>query len=128
MIKGVDIDVVAVNGQRREILHSEGIGIPQRLKRLCRNSLQIAARKRNQDDALRNNGTAGAIHGGAKLKRSLNGARCGIDLVQDSIPRLSVPYRGARDKVHLSICNNRIGCRDICTRLLLLFGQKVERP
>ena len=128
LIKGIDVDVVAVNGQRGLILHGEGIGIPQCLERLCRNSLQVTTRKRNQNDTLRNNRTAGAIHGRAKLKSAHNGARSGINLIQDSIPRLSAPYRGARDKVHLSICNNGIGRRNICARLLLLFGQKVKCP
>ena len=121
-IKGVDIDVVAVNGQRRLILHSEGIGIPQRLKRFRRNSLQIATGKRNQNDALRNNGTAGAIHGRAKLKRAYDGTRLGVDLIQNRIPRLSAPYRSARDKVHLSVRDNGVRRRGACACLLLLFG------
>ena len=122
IIKGVDIDVVAVNGQRRQVLLRKRIGIPKRLKRFRRNSLQIAAGKRNQNNALRNNRTAGGIHGRAELKRSQNGTRLGINLIQDSIPRLSAPYRSARDKVHLSVRDNGVRRRGACACLLLLFG------
>ena len=128
IIKSVDIDVVAVNGQRRQILHSEGIRIPQCLECFRRNSLQIAARKRNQDNTLRDNGAARAIHRGAKLKGAHNGARLGINLVEDRVPCLSAPHRSSGDEVHLSVRNNGIRRRDACARPLLLFGQKVERP
>ena len=128
IIKGVDIDVIAINGQRRQILLSERAGIPQRFKRRRRNGLQVTAGKRNQNNALRNNGTARAVHGRTKLQGSHDGTHLGVDLVEDGIPRLSTPHRSARDKVHLSVRHNGVRCRDARTRLLLFIGQKIERP
>lgn len=128
IIKGVDIDVIAVNGQRRQILLSERIGIPQRFKRRCRNGLQVTAGKRNQDNTLRDNRAARAVHRRAKLERSHDGARCGIDLVQDGIPCLSAPYRGARDKVYLSVRDNGVRRRTLAPAFCCSSVRRLSAP
>ena len=124
-----------MNRERRDRLSARGhdIAYPDGLERARRERLQIAARKRNDDEAVRIDGTARGIHGARERHGLLDLTRRRVDDLQArkaarGSPRDGIVGCGARNHIELVRDHQRSGSRKARARRNLGIGQQALGP